>query len=47
MYFMLVNMKASLLKYENNNQANESKLLLETLTSKDFEVCPQYPVDPN
>ncbi|KAI9568757.1 hypothetical protein HD554DRAFT_713099 [Boletus coccyginus] len=38
-YYMLVNMKASLLKYESTNQANESKLILETLTSKDFEIA--------
>jgi hypothetical protein len=38
MYYMLVNMKASLIKYEIKTSANKSNALQETLASKDFEV---------
>lgn len=37
---MLVDMKASLLKYELSNQTNQLQALQDTLSSKDFEVSP-------
>ncbi|KAI6033847.1 hypothetical protein BKA83DRAFT_4486940 [Pisolithus microcarpus] len=38
LFHMLVNMKASLIKYEIDTHANKSTALQETLTSKDFEI---------
>ncbi|KAG6369422.1 hypothetical protein JVT61DRAFT_14906 [Boletus reticuloceps] len=38
-YHMLVNMKASLIKYEIEASANKSNALQETLASKDFETA--------
>ncbi|KAI6040188.1 hypothetical protein EDC04DRAFT_2894409 [Pisolithus marmoratus] len=38
LFHMLVNMKASLIKYEIDTHANKSNALQEMLTSKDFEI---------
>ncbi|KIK14346.1 hypothetical protein PISMIDRAFT_117227, partial [Pisolithus microcarpus 441] len=39
LFHMLLNMKASLIKYEIDTHANKSNILQETLASKDFEIA--------
>lgn len=39
LYLMLVDIKATLVKYEASNQTSQLQALQDTLNSKDFEVC--------